>query len=402
MLRDLYRRVRERTVALAAPLAAEDQVVQTMPDVSPTKWHLAHTSWFFETFILRPAGGYVPLDERYATLFNSYYVGAGDRYPRPERGHLSRPTVAEVHAYRRHVDAAMEAVLDDDRFAFTIELGVNHEEQHQELILTDVKHVLCMNPLAPAYRPRPAPAAAAVPGVEWIAHPGGFVDIGCSVDTGDGAAFAFDNERPRHAEWLRPHALASRPVTCGEWRAFMDDGGYDRPELWLSDGWDARERGGWRAPLYWTADGQVATLGGLRPVHPAEPVCHVSHYEADAYARWAGARLPSEAEWEAAAATRPLAGNFLEREALHPQPARATQMFGDVWEWTASPYLAYPGFQPFAGALGEYNGKFMANRMVLRGGSCLTPARHVRRSYRNFFPSDARWQMTGLRLARDA
>jgi ergothioneine biosynthesis protein EgtB len=395
---ELYRRIRAFTLELAAPLAIEDQVVQTMPDVSPTKWHLGHTSWFFETFVLRRVlSGYRPLDERHATLFNSYYHAAGERHPRPERGHLSRPTVAEIHTYRRHVDEAMARVLedvDDERVAFLVELGLNHEEQHQELILTDVKHVLGTNPLRPAYRPSPAPPPGLAAPLAWLPRPGGLVEIGHA-----GEGFAFDNERPRHAVYLRPHELASRAVTCGEVQAFIADGGYERPELWLSDGWDARVAQGWRAPLYWDGD-QLMTLGGPRAIDPAEPVCHISHYEADAYARWAGARLPSEAEWEVAAAGEEARGTFAESGRFHPGPARAG-FHGDVWEWTSSPYLPYPGFAPFAGGLGEYNGKFMSGRMVLRGGSCLTPRRHVRPTYRNFFPSEARWQMTGFRLARD-
>jgi ergothioneine biosynthesis protein EgtB len=389
VLHDLYRRVRAVTERLAAPLTAEDQTVQTMPDVSPTKWHLAHTSWFFETFLLRPRlPGYRPLDERYAVLFNSYYVGAGDRHARPDRGHLSRPTVSEVLAYRRHVDQQMQPLLDDPAHAATIELGINHEEQHQELILTDIKHVLGTNPLRPAYDPSaPVPVPAPVPDASWRSHAGGLVDIG---HPGDG--FAFDNERPRHRAYVAPFSVATRLVTTAEWKSFILDGGYRRPELWLSDGWDARCAGNWTAPLYWGPGDSIYTLRGPRPLDPDEPVCHVSHYEADAFARWAGARLPLEEELELAG---PPNRNPLESGALHPHPT------GGVWQWTGSPYRPYPGFVPLPGALGEYNGKFMSNRMVLRGGSCFTPRRHLRSTYRNFFPPDARWQMSGLRLARD-
>ncbi len=404
---DLYRRVRGATTALAEPLTVEDQVVQAIPDASPTKWHLAHTSWFFETFVLSRDYGYRPLDPRYRVLFNSYYHAAGERHPQPERGLLSRPTVAEVHAYRRHVDEAMERLLArglPDDLAFIVEVGLNHEEQHQELLLTDVKAVLGGNPLQPSYRPAPARAPSVAPPLRWLAHPGGAATVGA-----DGDGFAFDNERPRHDELLAPFAIASRPATCGEIAAFISDGGYRRPDLWLSDGWDVVQRGGWQAPLYWTrGEGgfTVATLRGVRALDEAEPACHLSYYEADAFARWAGARLPTEAEWEAVAAGAPIDGNLLERDLLHPAPAAdgagPLQLFGDVWEWTASPYLPYPGYRPFAGALGEYNGKFMCNRMVLRGGSCATPRRHLRASYRNFFPPDARWQFSGVRLARDA
>lgn len=391
----LYRAVRAATERLCEPLAVEDMVVQTMPDVSPTKWHLAHTSWFFEEFVLAKLAGYRRFDERYQYLFNSYYEAVGERHPRPERGHLSRPTVAEIRAYRRHVDEQMERnwerVPGD-----VVELGINHEEQHQELLLTDVKHVLATNPLRPAYRTRahrPVDAAQ----VRWLTFPGGLADVG---DRGD--AFAFDNERPRHRVLLRPFELQSRLVTTGEWLAFMQDRGYERAELWLSDGWDALHRFGWRAPLYWDdLEGawHITTLSGRRGVDPAEPVCHVSHYEADAFARWAGARLPLETEWELAASSAPVTGNFVESGELHPRPG-TPQWFGDAWEWTASAYLAWPGYAPAPGALGEYNGKFMSNRMVLRGGSCVSPLRHLRATYRNFFPPETRWQFSGVRLAR--
>jgi ergothioneine biosynthesis protein EgtB len=415
-LRTLYPRVRAATEALAAPLRVEDMVVQSMPDASPTKWHLAHTSWFFETFVLRPSDGeYRTFDERWAVLFNSYYHAAGERHPRPERGMLSRPTVEEVRAYRRHVDLGMERLLARadlaDELLFLVELGLNHEEQHQELLLTDVKHVLALNPLEPAYRAaengrewlRPAAPRRRSTGPVWSAFAGGLIEIG-----NDAPGFAFDNERPRHKRWCEPFELARAPVTCGEYLEFVEADGYRRSELWLSDGFDAVERLGWEAPLHWrrAADGwRVFTLDGARPLDPAEPVCHVSLYEADAYARFRGARLPSEEEWEHAAAGERVAGNLLESGRLHPAPAaeageRLEQAFGDVWEWTSSAYAPYPGFAPFAGAIGEYNGKWMSSRNVLRGGSCATPARHARATYRNFFGPEARWQFTGIRLAR--
>jgi ergothioneine biosynthesis protein EgtB len=413
VLIELYQHVRSATSELAAPLAPEDCVVQTMPDVSPTKWHLAHTSWFFERFVLQPAlsSSYRPLDPRYDFLFNSYYNAVGPQYPRHQRGHVSRPTLGEVLDYRRHVDRFMRRLLEDapadlfERHAFAIELGLNHEEQHQELILTDIKHVLCTNPLRPAYAaPRGAPAGQASE-LEWLAVDGGVVEIGHA-----NAEFCFDNELPRHKVYLEAFELASRPVTCGEYLAFIRDGGYRRPELWLSDGWTACQRERWSAPLYWESaeeDFSVATLSGLRPLGLGEPVCHVSYYEADAFARWAGARLPAESEWERAAAGVAVDGNFVESGLLHPaaatgvSPAKTpSQLFGDVWEWTQSPYVPYSGYQPFGGAFGEYNGKFMCNQLVLRGGSCVSPRRHLRASYRNFFPPDARWQFSGIRLAR--
>jgi ergothioneine biosynthesis protein EgtB len=401
--REEFVRVRGATVALAEPLTPEDQQVQSMPEASPTKWHLAHTTWFFETFLLAPfVPGYRPFHPGFGQLFNSYYEAVGARVARPERGLLSRPTVAEVHGYRRRVDEAVLEVVDDlpAEARDLITLGLAHEEQHQELILTDLKHALSRNPLRPAYR-----SATVAPGrgpgpLTFLELPEGLVSIGHP-----GGGFAFDNEGPRHRVYLQPFAIASRPVTCGEYAAFIEDRGYRRPELWLSDGWDTVQTQSWTAPLYWErGDGGWIqhTLAGSRPVDPAEPVCHVSHYEADAYARWAGARLPTEAEWERAAADHPVDGNFVESGRLHPAPAEGGhQLYGDVWEWTASPYIAYPGYRPAAGALGEYNGKFMSNQMVLRGGSCLSPRRHLRPSYRNFFPSAARWQMSGIRLARD-
>jgi ergothioneine biosynthesis protein EgtB len=413
-LRAGYDRVRAATLALSEPLSPEDQVVQSMPDASPTKWHLAHTTWFFETFVLAGlddgAPGRAAFHPGFAVLFNSYYQGVGPQFPRPRRGLLSRPSLAEVHDYRRHVDGAMARLfetLPDARLreiAPRIELGLNHEEQHQELIVTDLKHLLAQNPLDPVYRPRPAreeqPRAA---GGFTPARPGGLFEIGASGDR-----FFFDNESPIHKVYCDPFQLGRRLVTAGEYCEFIADGGYSRPDLWLSEGWNTVLAEGLRAPLYWREDEgrwTMMTLAGRRPVDPDEPVCHVSYYEADAFARWAGARLPREDEWELHARDAPIRGNFLEDGHFHPAPAQRTadgpaQMFGDVWEWTASAYLPYPGFAPLPGALGEYNGKFMSGQMVLRGGSCATPARHIRPTYRNFFPPSARWQITGFRLAR--
>jgi ergothioneine biosynthesis protein EgtB len=381
-----YSKVRQLSERLAAPLSAEDQCIQSMPDASPTKWHLAHTTWFFETLILEPHNaGYRLFDARYQHLFNSYYEALGSRHPRPERGMLSRPSLDDVLAYRRHVDAAIEALLDagiEARISNLIELGLQHEQQHQELILTDIKHALSRNPLQPAYRPpQPSSIGDARP-LQWVRCPGGLVDVGHA-----GGDFGFDNEFPRHRVFLPPYRLASRPVTNGEYRAFIADGGYRRPEFWLSDGWAVVQANGWQAPMYWLEgerDGQVFTLNGPRLIDDAEPVCHVSFYEAAAYAAWVGKRLPTEHEWEAAAAV-----------------PGVTQMLDDVWEWTRSAYDPYPGFRPFAGALGEYNGKFMVGQIVLRGGSCATPPGHTRTTYRNFFPPQARWQFSGIRLAQD-
>lgn len=412
-LRDRFAAVRNRTRALAEPLEPEDCVVQSMPDASPTKWHLAHTSWFFETFVLGPhRPGYRPFHPGYNFLFNSYYNAIGERLARPRRGVLSRPTMAEVGRYRSYVDEQMVGWLDQAgaaelrRVGPVVVLGLHHEQQHQELILTDLKHAFAANPLRPAYHDRPPDPPGAASESRWTDFPTGIYEIG-HEDPG----FAFDNETPRHRHYLAAFRLASRPVTCGEYLAFIEDGGYRRPELWLSDGWDAVRAHGWDAPLYWERGEDrrwwAMTLAGMRPVVPAEPVCHVSYFEADAYARWAGARLPTEAEWELAAAAAPLAGNFVESGRLHPAPSPQAgggpaALFGDVWEWTASAYLAYPGFAPAAGALGEYNGKFMCNQFVLRGGSCGTPGDHIRATYRNFFPPSARWQFQGVRLAADA
>jgi ergothioneine biosynthesis protein EgtB len=410
LIRARYDEVRALTERLAAPLSAEDQTVQSMPDASPTKWHRAHTTWFFETFLLVPRQrGYQPFDPQFGYLFNSYYEAVGARHPRPQRGLVSRPGIAEVASYRSQVDVAMRELVDEvasggpPDVADLVELGLQHEQQHQELLLMDVKHVLSCNPLFPAYLDSAAPMAATNHPCGWVSHDGGLVEIGHA-----GPGFAFDNESPRHAVWLEPFALADRPVTTGEWLSFMADGGYRRPELWLSDGWAAVQAGGWDAPLYWFPAGDawdVFTLGGLRPVDPAAPVCHVSYYEADAFARWSGARLPTEAEWEAVAgvpAAVPAAG--LDLAVLHPKPVAPGAIaasVGEVWEWTGSAYLPYPRFRPAAGAIGEYNGKFMVNQQVLRGSCCVTPPGHTRPTYRNFFPPSARWPFAGLRVARD-
>jgi ergothioneine biosynthesis protein EgtB len=404
-LRDAFARVRELTVAMAEGLSPEDCQLQSMPDASPVKWHLAHITWFFETFVLEPnTPDYVPVDPAYRVLFNSYYVGVGARHPRAERGHVSRPSLAEVLDYRHVVDARVDALLATrplpDATLDIVELGLHHENQHQELLLTDLKHHFSRNPMWPIYRAQAPATSTPVPPMTFVERPEGIAQIGAGDER-----FAFDNERPRHRVWLAPFAIASRPVTCGEYLAFVEAGGYDQPEWWLSEGWDVVTREGWRAPLYWrdAEDGwHTFTLHGDRPLALDEPVAHVSYYEAEAYARWAGARLPTEAEWECVAADQAIDDRRLfDNSRAHPRPVEGEQWFGSVWEWTQSAYLPYPGFRTAEGAVGEYNGKFMINQMVLRGGSCATPVGHVRESYRNFFPAHARWQFSGIRLARD-
>jgi ergothioneine biosynthesis protein EgtB len=407
-LRARYDAVRARSLELVRPLSAEDACVQSMPDASPAKWHLAHVTWFFETFVLasneKPFAAFHPA---YRELFNSYYNAVGPQYPRPARGLLTRPPLAEVLAYREAVDARMHAVIAraDAATCAVIELGLEHEQQHQELLLMDIKHLFSLNPLAPAYR-APAPVAGGRPpgGPRWRRFTEGLVEVG----HGDDGGFHFDNETPRHRAWLAPHLIATRPVTNGEYLAFIEDGGYDTPTLWLADGWRERQTQGWRAPAYWReVDGAwfEFTLGGLEALDLDAPVCHVSHYEADAYAQWAQARLPTEFEWEAAAAGAAVDGNFLESGLLHPRAGGdgdgLAQLYGDVWEWTRSAYLPYPGFQTPAGAIGEYNGKFMSSQMVLRGGCCASPRAHLRATYRNFFYPHQRWAFSGIRLARD-
>jgi ergothioneine biosynthesis protein EgtB len=406
-----YAQVRATTLALSQPLSDEDCAIQSMPDASPVKWHLAHTSWFFETFVLVPhITGYHIFDAAFRSLFNSYYNAVGDKHPRPQRGLLSRPSRTEVLAYRAHVDAAMHLLLEDEAalapaVSALIVLGTHHEQQHQELILTDVLHMLSHHPGHPRYAPDTPTQPHESSALTWRDYPAALVETGHA-----GGAFAFDNESPRHRVYVESFALASRPVNNGEFLAFIADGGYRRPELWLSEGWDWVGAHCAEAPLYWRQDSGAwaqFTLRGLRALDLAAPVCHVSLYEADAYARWAGARLPTEAEWETAAAGLAIEGNLQEEGALLSRPpAEAAdalvQVFGDVWEWTQSAYSPYPGYRPAAGAVGEYNGKFMCNQFVLRGGSFATPRSHLRATYRNFFPASARWQFTGVRLARDA
>ena len=409
VLTEEYCRVRSRSLQLCAPLKPEDMMVQSCADASPAKWHLAHTTWFFETFLLREfVPGYRPFNADFLWLFNSYYNAVSAQPEKKLRSSFSRPTAEEILAYRRHVDAAMEELTAGDvpdEVRTRVVLGLNHEQQHQELLLTDIKHAFWSNPLHPVYarggigggRREAAPQ-------EWVEFGGGLVEIGY-----EGKDFCFDNETPRHRVFLEPFRLASRLVTCGDYLAFMEDGGYRRPELWLSEGWTTVQNEGWQAPLYWRktegGEWEIFTLGGLVSLDEllATPACHVSYFEADAYARWAGRRLPTEAEWERAAAGVPVAGNLMEGEKFHPRRAEGAsnleQMYGDVWEWTASAYLPYPGFAPLPGALGEYNGKFMCNQMVLRGGSVATPASHIRATYRNFFPPATRWQFSGVRLA---
>ena len=408
-----YLKVRNETLALAADLSDADATVQSMEDASPAKWHLAHTTWFFETFLLEPQlAGYRAFDPAFNYLFNSYYEQVGERHPRPRRGMITRPSLEEVRSYRAHVDDAMLGLLESgpsEAVLELVELGLHHEQQHQELLLTDILHLFAQNPLRPAFR---APEPLAVTGegptpLAWRSFEGAMVEIG---HEGDG--FAFDCEGPRHEAIIRPFKLASRPVLNGEWLEFMADGGYRTPTLWLSDGWATVNERGWDAPFYWEQrDGEwyAMTLRGLQPVDPAAPVCHVSYFEADAFARWMDKRLPSEVEWEHAAAGQAIAGNFADSGRLRPrslsgsaEEGRFDGLYGDVWEWTQSPYTAYPRFKASEGAVGEYNGKFMNGQYVLRGGSCATPAGHMRRTYRNFFQPDKRWQFMGLRLADDA
>ena len=406
-----YRTVRARSIALAAPLSAEDAMVQSMPDASPTKWHLAHTTWFFERFVLGAQPHYAPVDPQWDYLFNSYYNSVGPMHARPRRGLVSRPSLVEVLEYREEVDARMarrfEAGDLDAQDARVLLLGTHHEQQHQELLLTDIKHALWCNPLAPAYREDLPHRTGPETPLRWIARDEAIVELG-AAPWPQAASFAYDNESPRHRALVGAHALASRPVSNGEYAQFVADGGYVNAELWLSDAWTLLQAEGWRRPLYWHEDGaREFTLAGWRERDPHAPACHLSQYEADAFARWAGARLPTESEWELAAADIAVDGNFVEGGALHPQAASdpgsgLQQMFGDVWEWTSSAYTSYPGFRPLPGSLGEYNGKFMSGQWILRGGSCATPRDHVRASYRNFFAPPARWQFSGLRLARDA
>jgi ergothioneine biosynthesis protein EgtB len=411
-LAERFARSRATTEYLCRPLATEDFVVQSMPDASPIRWHLAHTTWFFDTFVLaRWESGYQPVQPAYQVLFNSYYQSVGEQFPRARRGLLTRPTVSDVFDYRHAVDQRVSRILAHhggdaaDGLHDVVELGIHHEQQHQELMLTDLKHAFSCNPLFPTYRQDASapvrPASRTRDRGDHRQHfAGGVVDIGHADPS-----FCFDNERPRHAVYLQPYNLETQLVTNGQYRAFIEDGGYRRPELWLSLGWTTVQEQQWSAPLYWfERDGQwfEFTLGGLRPLDVDAPACHVSYFEAEAFARWAGGRLPTEAEWEHAAAAAPVAGSFLESERYHPRAAASSddpQWYGEVWQWTASPYTPYPGYQPPPGALGEYNGKFMCNQYVLRGGSCATPASHIRPSYRNFFPPDARWQFSGIRLA---
>jgi len=425
LLLSRFRAVRAETMRFCAQLTPEDMMVQSSAEASPVKWHLAHTSWFFETFVLAEfVAAYEPFHVDFRWLFNSYYKALGEMPEKKLRASFSRPPLEQILAYRKHVDAAIAHLLEqtpEDEALRRISLGLEHEQQHLELAATDIKHAFFTNPLQPAYAPREKCGAmeTIAPPVEWLSFsPGsnGVVEIGVTPDSTALDAFAFDNETSRHPVYLAPFRLASRLVTCAEYLAFLDEEGYTRPELWLSEGWDTMRAEGWQAPLYWRRDEMtnsgwsVFTLRGWQPLDELSetPVCHVSLFEADAFARWAGHRLPTEFEWEFVAAQLPTAGNFLESQALHPEPARATpnsrqpqQIFGDVWEWTQSPYTGYPGYKPLPGALGEYNGKFMSSQMVLRGGSCVTPQTHIRATYRNFFPPATRWQFSGLRLVRD-
>ncbi len=413
-LLEQYQEVRSFSEKLCKPLTTEDYVVQSMEDVSPTKWHLAHTTWFFETFVLASHDvAYQPVCPEYSYLFNSYYIQAGERYSRHRRGLITRPGVQEVFEYRHRIDQRIITLLKETsrpalgELPSIIEIGINHEQQHQELMMSDIKHVFSCNPLYPVYKEMEVDSRQEVPEITWVSFEEGMYQIGH-----DGQGFCFDNEMSCHRHFLESFQLASRLVTNGEYIQFIEDGGYREPTLWLSEGWYTIEELGWKAPLYWREiDGEwhQFAFNGLRKVDPAEPVCHLSYFEADAFARWAGARLPSEAEWETASAGLPIQGNFQGKARYHPTPVNTKesnglplQMFGDAWEWTHSPYIGYPGYKPMDGALGEYNGKFMCNQMVLRGGSCVTSQSHIRKTYRNFFPTSARWQFTGIRLAKDA
>ncbi|MCK0752291.1 ergothioneine biosynthesis protein EgtB [Chromohalobacter japonicus] len=410
-----YQRVRAATEAICAPLCKEDYMVQSMPDVSPPKWHIAHVSWFFEAFVLKPFHpAYQPLDPAYDHLFNSYYVTHGTPFPRPDRGMISRPTVEDVYRYRAHIDHAMAELLNDppqehlEEILRRLELGLPHEQQHQELLFMDIKHILAQNPLCPSYRDDLVPPPEHEVGeLGWHFYPAGVRSIG--HDEAE-KGFAYDNEMGRHRQYVEAFQIADRPVTNGEFLEFIRAGGYDKPDYWLSDGWATVKAEGWRAPLYWVERDGVwhhFTLRGLVPVDMNAPVCHVSFFEADAYAQWVGARLPTEAEWETVAREVPMQGNFVEQDHLQPVASMQStsapgQMFGDVWEWTGSAYRPYPGFRTLSGSLGEYNGKFMSGQMVLRGGCCATPADHIRVTYRNFFPPHARWAFSGIRLAKES
>jgi len=403
-LPEKFTHVRKQTLSLCDSLQAEDAVVQSMPDVSPTKWHLAHVTWFFERFVLEEfVNGYRRFNEQYDFLFNSYYYSVGQMHARPRRGMLTRPTLADVVAYRSHVDNALLELLskraDDPDIQNRVTLGLNHEQQHQELLLTDIKHVFSCNPMLPAVNAELAtPGSAATASYSFVDGPSGIQQVGAA-----GVNFHFDNETPRHDVLLHEHRIGKRLVTNHEYREFIDDGGYADSNLWLSDGWARITANGWNRPFYWSEDLESEfTLGGLRPIDKHAPVSHVSYYEADAFARWAGARLPTEFEWELAAAEQEIDGNLLESGFWHPAAAiDSSQLFGDVWEWTLSSYLPYPGFVPLDGSLGEYNGKFMCNQMTVRGGSCVSAVDHIRASYRSFFYPDARWQFLGFRLAKD-
>jgi ergothioneine biosynthesis protein EgtB len=417
-----FRSVRAATMHFCQPLSPEDMMVQSCAEASPVKWHLAHTSWFFETFVLSEfVAGYKAFDPDFRWLFNSYYKALGEMPEKKLRASFSRPPLDRILAYRAHVDSGIERLLAtaaEDEALRRIVLGLEHEQQHLELAATDIKHAFFTNPLHPIYAPAAtAPSEAIAPPLEWIEYKPELTEIGLTPDPAAIEAFAFDNETPRHQVYIAPFRLASRLVTCAEFLAFIEEDAYTRPELWLSEGWDAMREQGWQAPLYWKRDDRaragwsIFTLHGWRPLEELSetPVCHVSFFEADAFARWAGHRLPTEFEWEFVAAQQgqPAEANMLETAALHPRVGSPTaptpqQMFGDVWEWTASPYTGYPGYKPLPGALGEYNGKFMSSQMVLRGGSCATPRDHIRATYRNFFHPATRWQFSGLRLARGA